>query len=167
MADVVVAAAGRGAGRRRRPGSCCGPKAVDDAGFTVSQSEGDRLPRRAASKPERWVRQTDFNNDEAVGYLADRLARLGVEDGAARARGAEARATDGRRSVPATGRRVVFDWEPDACAGRRQSCCRDGRRGTDLRGSTDAVRRAAPPAMRSPSARRAPAGSSSRSAPPR
>ena len=25
-------------------------------------------------KPERWVRQTNFDNDEAVGYLADRLA---------------------------------------------------------------------------------------------
>ena len=31
-------------------------------------------------KPERWVRQTDFTNAEAVGYLADRLARLGVEE---------------------------------------------------------------------------------------
>ena len=30
-------------------------------------------------KPERWVRQTDFDNDEAVGYLVDRLNRLGVE----------------------------------------------------------------------------------------
>ncbi len=30
-------------------------------------------------RPERWVRQTAFDNDEAVGYLADRLARLGVE----------------------------------------------------------------------------------------
>src|SRR3712207_9135142 len=30
-------------------------------------------------KPERWVRQTDFSNDEAVGFLADRLNRLGVE----------------------------------------------------------------------------------------
>ena len=38
---------------------------------------GVRRPRR---KPERWVRQTDFTNDEAVGYLADRLARLGVEE---------------------------------------------------------------------------------------
>ena len=28
----------------------------------------------------RWVHQTDFTNEEAVGYLADRLARLGVED---------------------------------------------------------------------------------------
>ena len=34
------------------------------------------------ARPERWVRQTDFDNDEAVGYLADRLARLGVEDAA-------------------------------------------------------------------------------------
>jgi GTP-binding protein len=30
-------------------------------------------------KPERWVRQTDFGNAEATGYLADRLNRLGVE----------------------------------------------------------------------------------------
>ena len=61
------------------------PKAVDDAGFTVHARAGPderraSVPRRAASKPERWVRQTDFTNDEAVGYLADRLARLGVEE---------------------------------------------------------------------------------------
>lgn len=55
------------------------PKAVDDAGFTVTQEE-DGLYRVRGEKPERWVRQTDFNNDEAVGYLADRLNRLGVED---------------------------------------------------------------------------------------
>ena len=40
------------------------------------------------AKPERWVRQTNFDNDEAVGYLADRLARLGVEEALAEA-GAE------------------------------------------------------------------------------
>ena len=34
----------------------------------------------SATKPERWVQQTDFQNDEAVGFLADRLAKLGVED---------------------------------------------------------------------------------------
>ena len=28
---------------------------------------------------ERWIRQTNFENDEAVGYLADRLDRLGIE----------------------------------------------------------------------------------------
>ncbi|MGN6781039.1 MAG: Obg family GTPase CgtA, partial [Marmoricola sp.] len=36
--------------------------------------------RVSGEKPERWVRQTDFSNDEAVGFLADRLNRLGVED---------------------------------------------------------------------------------------
>ena len=57
------------------------PKAVDDAGFTVTLDE-DGIYRVRGEKPERWVRQTDFNNDEAVGYLADRLNRLGVEDAA-------------------------------------------------------------------------------------
>jgi GTP-binding protein len=46
--------------------------------FTVKQTgEGWRV---RGEKPERWVRQTDFSNDEAVGFLADRLNRLGVED---------------------------------------------------------------------------------------
>ncbi|MEO7261268.1 MAG: GTPase ObgE [Jatrophihabitantaceae bacterium] len=57
------------------------PKAVDDSGFTVEpdpDEPGAFVVR--GSKPERWVRQTQFDNDEAVGYLADRLARLGVED---------------------------------------------------------------------------------------
>src|SRR5699024_7913761 len=54
------------------------PRAVDDAGFTVTQRQrhdGVFYQVRGV-KPERWVRQTDFTNDEAVGYLADRLARL-------------------------------------------------------------------------------------------
>ncbi|MGL1447041.1 Obg family GTPase CgtA, partial [Vibrio parahaemolyticus] len=38
------------------------------------------------------MQQTDFQNEEAVGYLADRLARLGVEDELFRA-GAVAGAT--------------------------------------------------------------------------
>jgi len=58
-------------------------------------------------RPERWVRQTDFSNDEAVGYLADRLARLGVEDELVRA-GAVA----GSTVVIGPGSGVVFDWEP-------------------------------------------------------
>ncbi|MCW2521815.1 MAG: obg [Frankiales bacterium] len=56
------------------------PRAVDDSGFTVRpdpEEDGGFIIRGA--KPERWVRQTQFDNDEAVGYLADRLARLGVE----------------------------------------------------------------------------------------
>jgi len=53
------------------------PRPVNDAGFTVEPAEDGFVVR--GEKPERWVRQTDFTNDEAVGYLADRLARLGVE----------------------------------------------------------------------------------------
>jgi GTP-binding protein len=73
------------------------------------------------------VRQTDFSNDEAVGYLADRLARLGVEE-ALVAAGAQA----GDEVVISTGRDdgVVFDWEPTVQAGAELL---HGRRGTDLR----------------------------------
>ena len=54
------------------------PRSVNDRGFTVTQeADGYRV---RGERPERWVRQTDFSNDEAVGYLSDRLARLGVEE---------------------------------------------------------------------------------------
>ena len=59
------------------------PKAVNDGTpFTIKRmgdGEGGFVWRVRGEKPERWVRQTDFNNAEAVGYLADRLNRLGVE----------------------------------------------------------------------------------------
>ncbi len=51
--------------------------------FTIVQQgdgEGGQVWRVRGTKPERWVRQTDFGNPEAVGYLADRFARLGIED---------------------------------------------------------------------------------------
>ena len=54
------------------------PKAVDDLGFQVRKEKNGRFVV-VGQKPERWVRQTNFSNEEAVGYLADRLARLGVE----------------------------------------------------------------------------------------
>ncbi|MEU2026627.1 GTPase ObgE [Streptomyces sp. NPDC016469] len=100
------------------------PKAVDDAGFTVTLEE-DGIYRVRGEKPERWVRQTDFNNDEAVGYLADRLARLGVEDSL---RKAGARAGDGV-AIGAEDNAVVFDWEPTVTAGAEML----GRRGEDHR----------------------------------
>lgn len=100
------------------------PKAVDDAGFTVVQEE-DGLFRVRGEKPERWVRQTDFSNDEAVGYLADRLNRLGVEDKLMKA---GARAGDGVAIGPEDNA-VVFDWEPTVMAGAEML----GRRGEDHR----------------------------------
>ncbi|MGJ3509860.1 GTPase ObgE [Enemella sp. A6] len=51
--------------------------------FTITReydAEVGDVWRVRGSKPERWVRQTDFNNPEAVGYLADRLNRVGIED---------------------------------------------------------------------------------------
>jgi len=53
------------------------PKADAGPDFVVDRVDGRWRVR--GEKPERWVRQTDFSNDEAVGFLADRLARLGVE----------------------------------------------------------------------------------------
>ncbi|MGW3010792.1 GTPase ObgE [Streptomyces sp. NPDC001219] len=100
------------------------PQAVDDAGFTVTQ-EGEGFYRVRGEKPERWVRQTDFNNDEAVGYLADRLNRLGVEDALLKA---GARAMDGVAIGPEDNA-VVFDWEPTMAAGAEML----GRRGEDHR----------------------------------
>ena len=54
------------------------PRGADRASFEVvtEQYDGGTAFRVRGDKPERWVRQTDFTNDEAVGYLADRLARL-------------------------------------------------------------------------------------------
>ncbi|MEU5654450.1 GTPase ObgE [Streptomyces sp. NPDC047737] len=100
------------------------PKAVDDTGFTVTL-EDDGIYRVRGEKPERWIRQTDFNNDEAVGYLADRLNRLGVED---ELRKAGAQAGDGVAIGPEENA-VVFDWEPTMAAGAEML----GRRGEDHR----------------------------------
>ena len=100
------------------------PRAVDEADFEVVK-DGERFLVRGV-KPTRWVRQTDFANDEAVGYLADRLARLGVEDAllaAGAQAGDEVAIGDGDQAV-------VFDWEPTLQAGAELL---HGRRGTDLR----------------------------------
>ena len=78
------------------------PTAVDDAGFTVEQTADGFVVH--GSKPERWVVQTDFSNDEAVGYLADRLNRLGVEKALA-----DAGAQPGAWVVIGE---VGFDWQP-------------------------------------------------------
>lgn len=63
--------------------------------------------RILGEKPLRWVQQTDFQNEEAVGYLADRLERLGVEDELFRAG-----ATPGATVVIGEGDGIIFDWDP-------------------------------------------------------
>ncbi|AEM87216.1 GTPase ObgE [Streptomyces violaceusniger] len=99
------------------------PKAVDDAGFKVVAEEG--FYRVLGEKPERWVRQTDFANDEAVGYLADRLARLGVEEELVKA-GAH---SGDEVVIGPVDDAVVFDWEPSLATGAEML----GRRGEDHR----------------------------------
>ena len=110
------------------------PVAVDDAGFTVEPSEEGFLVR--GTKPERWVRQTDFGNDEAVGYLADRLNRLGVEDELAKAGAVPGDAV--------TVGDVTFDWEPTLPAGTltTEETAGLGGRGTDTRLESDSRIRA-------------------------
>ncbi|MCW2715041.1 MAG: obgE [Frankiales bacterium] len=82
------------------------PRAVDDLDFSVEAYVDDEEAgfRVRGSKPERWVLQTDFSNDEAVGYLADRLAKLGVEKALAEA-GAEP-------GVMVTIGDIGFEWQP-------------------------------------------------------
>ena len=80
-----------------------------EGGFIV---EGDKI--------DRWIRQTDFENDEAVGYLADRLAKAGVEEELHR-QGAE-------EGCPVTIGDITFEYEP--MAGGRAT---DAGRGQDGR----------------------------------
>ena len=109
------------------------PKAVDDTGFTVErdpQGEGGDDSRAFVVhgvRVERWVRQTDFTNDEAVGFLADRLNRLGVEEELAKA--------GAREGDAVTIGGVTFDWEPTLPAGTLtvEEAAGLGGRGTDSR----------------------------------
>ena len=101
------------------------PPSVSEPGFDVVRTpDGDYLIR--GEKPARWVRQTDFTNDEAIGYLADRLARLGVEEALAKA-GAEPGDTV---LIGDEDDAVVFDWDPMLPAGGGHA---PGPRGTDWR----------------------------------
>ena len=95
--------------------------------FTVLErhKDGDHFFQIRGEKPERWVEQTDFSNDEAVGYLADRLARLGIEEALLRAG-----ATSGAMVVIGSDEDgYIFDWEPSVTAGAELL----GPRGTDMR----------------------------------
>lgn len=77
--------------------------------FTIRVEGGSygTFYRILGEKPVRWVQQTDFQNEEAVGYLADRLERLGVETELFRLG-----AAPGATVVIGEGEGLVFDWEP-------------------------------------------------------
>ena len=118
------------------------PAPVKEVGFTVEQT-GEQSFVVFGERPRRWVLQTEFSNDEAVGYLADRLARLGVEDALADL-GAEA-------GAEVTIGDVTFDWVPTLRAsasplggrGTDERLDRSGRRGADVRRAEKDARRTA------------------------
>lgn len=115
-------------GQRRRNGRNAGVQE-----FEIEREEdrnGNYWFTVTGTKPERWVVQTNFDNDEAVGYLADCLAKLGVED-ALRKNGA--RPGDEVRIGRGT-RAVAFDWDPTIAAGAENlDGTQLGSRGRDLR----------------------------------
>jgi len=110
-----------------RPRIVLRPRAVNDSGFRIVTEGGTygTIYRILGEKPERWVAQTDFANDEAVGYLADRLQKLGIEDALVKAG-----ATAGSTVVIGPGAGIVFDWERSVTSAAEVQM---GARGSDLR----------------------------------
>lgn len=115
-----------------KPGTAAGGAVITPKG--VGRGKGvdftiDRDPQDPdgfvvkGRKPERWILQTDFENDEAVGFLGDRLAKLGVEDALAKAG-----ATPG---CPVTIGDITFEWHPLTAAGAEDFV--PSGRGTDSR----------------------------------
>jgi GTPase len=123
MASVIAAA--RAAAPAAEPTRLVlRPEPVAGPDFEVVVT-GENSFRIVGEKPRRWILQTDFSNDEAVGYLVDRLAKLGVEKALA-----EAGATAGAEVlIGSEDNSVVFDWDPDLPADTGAF----GPRGTDVR----------------------------------
>jgi GTP-binding protein len=115
------------------------PRAVDDAGFTV-EPDADGVYVVSGRQVERWIRQTNFDNDEAVGYLGDRLERLGVE--------AELAKSGAQPGDPVRIGDMEFDWQPDAGAYVA------GPRGTDARLAEPTGRKSATQRLAARKARR-------------
>lgn len=103
------------------------PRAVNESDFVIRREEKNLEPlfRVIGEKPEKWVKQTDFQNEEAIGYLADRLAKAGVENALFKAG-----ATPGDTVVIGEDGGMVFDWEPTMMGGAEHLAAP---RGTDLR----------------------------------
>ncbi len=120
MADIVAERRAIVADEQAEERPVIRPKAVGrapaaDDSFTIAKKgdgEGGFLWRVRGAKPERWIKQTDFNNAEAVGYLADRLNRLGVED-----KLLELGACEGDAVAIGGDDAVVFDFRPQIESG--------------------------------------------------
>ena len=109
LAEVVEASRAEIASRPAPPRLVMRPRAVNEKPFVIKVEGGTygNVYRILGQNPERWVVQTDFNNEEAEGYLADRLNAIGIEDALFKA-GAQA----GSTVVIGPEGGIVFDWEP-------------------------------------------------------
>lgn len=103
------------------------PQAVDALPFEIRREGRADGPvfRIIGDKPERFVQQTEFENDEAVGYLSDRLSALGIDDALF-----DAGATPGDTVVIGAGAGREFEWEPTVSSAGYSAL---GSRGTDDR----------------------------------
>ncbi len=127
LAETVARARAAAPQPEETPRIVLRPRGRDEAAFTISRRSrsGEDFFLVRGEKPERWVRQTDFDNDEAVGYLADRLNNIGIEKELLRA---GAKAGDMVVIGPEDSG-FIFDWEPTMLTGAELL----GPRGTDLR----------------------------------
>ena len=127
LAETVVQARAEAPRPEEAPRIVLRPRARDEATFSIARRSrsGEDFFLVRGEKPERWVRQTDFDNDEAVGYLADRLNNIGIEKELLRA---GAKAGDMVVIGPEESG-FIFDWEPTMQTGAELL----GPRGTDLR----------------------------------
>ena len=127
LAELVAQARADKAAEPARPRITLMQSKRDEGKFEVfKEIHGDEeVFRILGAKPERWVAQTQFGNEEAVGYLADRLAKIGIEEELFKA-GAVA----GSTVVIGPGEGVVFDWEPTISSVAELI---SGPRGTDAR----------------------------------
>jgi len=124
LAELVEADRAVKAAEPVKPRIVIRPRAVDEREFSIRVEGGTYGDTYVVvgAKPERWVAQTDFENEEAVGYLADRLNKLGIEEELFRV-----------GAVP--GSKVTiggweFDWEPTLQSAAELIA---GPRGTDAR----------------------------------
>jgi GTP-binding protein len=109
LAELVEADRVEKAKEVAKPRIVIRPRAVNEVDFVIKVEGGSfgNIYRVIGAKPERWVHQTDFTNDEAVGFLADRLAKLGVETELFKSG-----AVPGSTVMIGPEGGVVFDWEP-------------------------------------------------------
>ena len=115
MAELVIAYRAEAAVKEaERPRIIRRPEPVDTPDFrVVREGSGDGLKYRVlGEKPEKFVAQTDFGNEEAIGYLSDRLDALAIDDALF-----AAGAIPGDLVVIGPRAQMEFDWEPTLAGG--------------------------------------------------